>query len=224
MIKLQLADGTRLVRLSKIDSARYHYFVTVDGKRLCAINEALPLLVDGWRDVLWLDPSRAMLVGLGSGARVSVPVRVAIDDMRASYVGEELTILDELLHMWRSIGGPVEVRGVSKLALTQLSHIAKFEPAQAPADGEEREERVITLDPEEAHRFAERLAAPPAPSPRLVQLMAEKEQRCPHDGGYCHHNCEAKCWRKDNCGAFETPWQGFPVAGDAPVPIKKEGK
>ena len=44
-------------------------------------------------------------------------------------------------------------------------------------------------------------------------------QRCPHDGGKCHHRCEKKCWRKDNCGVLSEPWEGFPVEGDAPVKV-----
>jgi len=47
-------------------------------------------------------------------------------------------------------------------------------------------------------------------------------QRCPHDGGYCHHLCATECWRKDNCGALTTPWPGFPKPGNAPIPDATE--
>lgn len=42
-------------------------------------------------------------------------------------------------------------------------------------------------------------------------------QRCPHDGGACHHWCDAKCWRKEFCGPRFGQWPGYPVPGDAPV-------
>lgn len=43
------------------------------------------------------------------------------------------------------------------------------------------------------------------------------KQRCPHDGGTCHHACAAACFRKATCEPLTLPWPGFPVSGDAPV-------
>lgn len=48
--------------------------------------------------------------------------------------------------------------------------------------------------------------------------MTEKpDQRCPHDGGYCHHNCETECRRKKYGFALSSPWKGFPRQTNAPI-------
>ena len=47
--------------------------------------------------------------------------------------------------------------------------------------------------------------------------MGERKARCPHDGGYCHHDCKDECWRFHNCGELEPPHPGFPVVGKRPV-------
>jgi hypothetical protein len=47
--------------------------------------------------------------------------------------------------------------------------------------------------------------------------MGERKARCPHDGGYCHHDCRDECWRFHNAGALSTPHPGFPVMGKRPV-------
>lgn len=48
-------------------------------------------------------------------------------------------------------------------------------------------------------------------------------QQCPHDGGVCHHACEATCLRKARGMALSTPHPGFPVPTDAPLPQLPEG-
>lgn len=48
--------------------------------------------------------------------------------------------------------------------------------------------------------------------------MTDKAQRCPHDGGKCHHGCDRSCIRLRTGSMMTTPWTGFPVAGVGPVP------
>lgn len=43
-------------------------------------------------------------------------------------------------------------------------------------------------------------------------------QRCPHDGGVCHHHCTTLCSRKEDGSHLTTPWEGFPIDSNAPVP------
>jgi hypothetical protein len=43
------------------------------------------------------------------------------------------------------------------------------------------------------------------------------DQRCPHDGGTCHHRCPNTCWRKAHCEPLTSPWPGFPTQGDVPI-------
>lgn len=63
--------------------------------------------------------------------------------------------------------------------------------------------------------------------------------RCPHDGATCHHECNQEtrsqderitramigdgtrtgaCMRRVNGMSLSSPWPGFPVDGDAPIP------
>lgn len=42
-------------------------------------------------------------------------------------------------------------------------------------------------------------------------------QRCPHDGGYCHHRCERSCFRKQTGATLSSPHPGFPKETDRPV-------
>jgi len=49
------------------------------------------------------------------------------------------------------------------------------------------------------------------------KLLPPTEQRCPHDGGYCHHLCEDECFRME-CGMeLSSPWDGYPKYGHKPV-------
>jgi hypothetical protein len=45
----------------------------------------------------------------------------------------------------------------------------------------------------------------------------ETRQRCPHDGGRCHHRCTGTCSRKAMGASLTTPWPGYPKPGNAPV-------
>lgn len=42
-------------------------------------------------------------------------------------------------------------------------------------------------------------------------------QRCPHDGGYCHHTCDSVCFRATGGGSLSKPYPGFPLKGKVPV-------
>jgi len=48
-------------------------------------------------------------------------------------------------------------------------------------------------------------------------MAVQIDQRCPHDGGRCHHRCDAFCFRAMGGGQLSTPWPGFPVSGMKPV-------
>lgn len=48
-------------------------------------------------------------------------------------------------------------------------------------------------------------------------LTAPVGQRCPHDGGACHHTCANVCWRSLRGYSLTTPWPGFPVGGHEPI-------
>lgn len=49
-------------------------------------------------------------------------------------------------------------------------------------------------------------------------------QRCPHDGGFCHHACTATCDRKADGSHLTTPHEGFPIDSDAPVPCEHRNR
>jgi hypothetical protein len=53
--------------------------------------------------------------------------------------------------------------------------------------------------------------------PVHIPVPKYERQLCPHDGGRCHHKCESECTRKQAGWSLTTPWEGFPVDGDAPV-------
>ena len=48
-------------------------------------------------------------------------------------------------------------------------------------------------------------------------IPSGSKQRCPHDGGYCHHTCITECFRIKIGASLSTPWEGFPKEGTAPI-------
>lgn len=56
----------------------------------------------------------------------------------------------------------------------------------------------------------------------LVEVFAEDEgqRRCPHDGGFCHHDCaEGECFREAGGMSLSTPYPGYPLPGHGqPIP------
>lgn len=52
---------------------------------------------------------------------------------------------------------------------------------------------------------------------REAQKTQTTAQRCPHDGGSCHHFCLVTCFRIKNCGPLTKPYPGFPVACTHPI-------
>lgn len=51
-------------------------------------------------------------------------------------------------------------------------------------------------------------------------MSDDVKQRCPHDGGACHHKCEGRCYRYASGMALSSPWPGFPSGGTAPIPVR----
>jgi len=51
----------------------------------------------------------------------------------------------------------------------------------------------------------------PQVAPALEKPGPEEEQRCPHDGGTCHHDCEpGECYREKGGMSLTTPHEGYP--------------
>jgi len=49
-------------------------------------------------------------------------------------------------------------------------------------------------------------------------------RRCPHDGGYCHHDCDVgECFREAGGMSLSTPHPGYPLPGHGTHPPSASG-
>ena len=44
-------------------------------------------------------------------------------------------------------------------------------------------------------------------------MSRTEKQKCPHDGGTCHHECEGECFRYAIGASLSSPFPGYPLPG-----------